>query len=158
MEVSGGGVIEDCLHPEWANIRMSLDTPWAFGASRETARVLDGRAIIHGATRTVTFIRGYEGRSFGIGILPSGWNLLWASRPKSLLRRQRFLRMLGTLHVRPYSEWGDFLDPQYVDQSHMVRARPLHPARRDQSTRSSVWPTAARPALAAKPGPMPRTM
>ena len=41
--------------------------------------------------------------------------------PKLLLRRQRFLRMLGTLHARPYSEWRDFIDPQYTDQSHMVR-------------------------------------
>jgi AraC-like DNA-binding protein len=41
--------------------------------------------------------------------------------PKLLLRRQRFLRMLGTLHARPYDEWPDFLDPQYVDQSHMIR-------------------------------------
>jgi AraC-like DNA-binding protein len=41
--------------------------------------------------------------------------------PKLLLRRQRFLRMLGTLHARPYEEWNDFLDPQYVDQSHMIR-------------------------------------
>lgn len=41
--------------------------------------------------------------------------------PKLLLSRQRFLRMLGTLHARPYDEWPDFLDPQYVDQSHMIR-------------------------------------
>jgi hypothetical protein len=41
--------------------------------------------------------------------------------PKLLLRRQRFLRMLGTLHARPYDEWPDFIDPQYVDQSHMIR-------------------------------------
>jgi AraC-like DNA-binding protein len=41
--------------------------------------------------------------------------------PKLLLRRQRFLRMLDALHARPYAEWPDFLDPQYVDQSHMIR-------------------------------------
>jgi AraC-like DNA-binding protein len=40
---------------------------------------------------------------------------------KLLLRRQRFLRMLEALHARPYAEWPDFLDPQYVDQSHMIR-------------------------------------
>ena len=31
------------------------------------------------------------------------------------------LRMLGTLHARPYEQWADFIDPQYVDQSHMIR-------------------------------------
>jgi AraC-like DNA-binding protein len=41
--------------------------------------------------------------------------------PKKLLRRQRFLRMLAALHARPYSEWPDFVDPQYADQSHMIR-------------------------------------
>ena len=41
--------------------------------------------------------------------------------PKLLLRRQRFLRMLGTMHARPYGEWREFIDPQYTDQSHMVR-------------------------------------
>lgn len=41
--------------------------------------------------------------------------------PKQLLRRQRFLRMLEALHARPYSEWPDFVDPQYSDQSHMIR-------------------------------------
>jgi|SRR5690606_17021213 len=41
--------------------------------------------------------------------------------PKLLLRRQRFLRMLGTMHSRPYAEWREFIDPQYTDQSHLVR-------------------------------------
>ena len=41
--------------------------------------------------------------------------------PKLLLRRQRFLRILGALHSRPYGEWRDFVDPQYSDQSHMIR-------------------------------------
>ena len=41
--------------------------------------------------------------------------------PKQLLRRERFLRMLRTMEVRSYREWQDFLDPQYVDQSHMIR-------------------------------------
>lgn len=41
--------------------------------------------------------------------------------PKLLLRRQRFLRMLDALHRRPYDEWSDFVDPQYTDQSHMIR-------------------------------------
>jgi AraC-like DNA-binding protein len=41
--------------------------------------------------------------------------------PKLLLRRQRWMRMLGEMHSRPYSEWRDFIDPHYVDQSHMLR-------------------------------------
>lgn len=41
--------------------------------------------------------------------------------PKLLLRRQRFMRMLGQMHLRPYAEWPDYLDPFYTDQSHMIR-------------------------------------
>ncbi len=41
--------------------------------------------------------------------------------PKQLQRRQRFLRTLEALHARPYGEWPDFVDPQYSDQSHMIR-------------------------------------
>lgn len=219
MTVIGEGIVEDWLHPEWANIRMTLDDPWAFGSSPDTLSRLP-HAIIQGPTSRPTFVRGHAGRAFGIGVLPTGWNRLWhagayewadhfaplaaimgddaglletsvktapdfesrvdaANRfmlamldksrpsplddqitalfqvlidpasatveqitttlglpqsrlarlskrgfgfpPKLLLRRQRFLRMLGTLHARPYDEWPDFLDPQYVDQSHMIR-------------------------------------
>ncbi|MBK8630733.1 MAG: AraC family transcriptional regulator [Sphingomonadales bacterium] len=40
---------------------------------------------------------------------------------KTLLRRERFLRMLFTMERRPYAEWPDFIDAQYVDQSHLIR-------------------------------------
>ncbi len=220
MDVTGDGTVEDMLHPEWANIRMTLDTPWEFGSSPTSRETLPGLGIIHGPTSKPTYIRGHAGQVFGIGILPTGWNRLWRANaslfanrflplasvmgedadallvklagasdlvqrteiadhvltalldatprtefddqviaffqvladpanatveqitstlglpqarlarlskrgfgfpPKLLLRRQRFLRMLGTLHARPYDEWPDFIDPQYVDQSHMIR-------------------------------------
>lgn len=220
MEVTGEGSVEDMLHPEWANIRMSLDRPWDFGASLASVATLTQPGIIHGPTSRPTYIRGHAGRAFGIGILPTGWNRFWCADasgfadkflpldalmgadaqrleaqlakakdlparadvadafltglldrskrtlfddqvealfqvlidpanatveqitktlglpqarlgrlskrgfgfpPKLLLRRQRFLRMLGTLHARPYADWVDFIDPQYVDQSHMIR-------------------------------------
>ncbi len=41
--------------------------------------------------------------------------------PKLLIRRERFLRMLHRMEARPYSEWRDFIDQQYVDQSHLIR-------------------------------------
>jgi AraC-like DNA-binding protein len=221
LQVTGDGTVQDMLHPEWANIRMTLDRPWDYGPSIAALERLQTPIIMHGATSRPTYIRGAAGRNFGIGILPTGWNRLiggdasaFADRyrslsdaiggheadllyakiivepsfegradaadtwlldrlsirqrrpfesqveslfqvvvdpasatvdeltntlglphhkltrlskqglgfpPKLLLRRQRFLRMLGTLHARPYAEWNDFLDPQYVDQSHMIR-------------------------------------
>jgi methylphosphotriester-DNA--protein-cysteine methyltransferase len=41
--------------------------------------------------------------------------------PKFLLRRARFQRMLAAIEERSYQEWRDFIDPQYVDQSHLIR-------------------------------------
>lgn len=41
--------------------------------------------------------------------------------PKLLLRRQRFMRMLGQMHLQSPADWPDFLDPLYTDQSHMIR-------------------------------------
>lgn len=41
--------------------------------------------------------------------------------PKLLLRRQRFLRMLGQMHLQSPTDWQAFLDPFYSDQSHMIR-------------------------------------
>jgi AraC-like DNA-binding protein len=41
--------------------------------------------------------------------------------PKVLLQRQRFLRMARSMHGLTPSNWRDFMDPQYVDQSHMIR-------------------------------------
>lgn len=221
LTVTGEGMVEDLLPPEWANIRLTLDSPWEFGATRENMKRLHDAAIIQGPTSRATWVRGPVSTNFGIGILPTGWNRIWkadasafadkvlplstligtkeAARrhadlaactsleeraahcdatmlaelsaaprsafddeilrlfeiltdpnmaaveqiteklcitqsrlarltkrafgfpPKLLLRRQRFLRMLGALMARPYSEWSDFMDPQYVDQSHMIR-------------------------------------
>jgi AraC-like DNA-binding protein len=41
--------------------------------------------------------------------------------PKLLIRRERFLRMFHSMWGLSVSDWSDFLDPQYVDQSHMIR-------------------------------------
>ena len=41
--------------------------------------------------------------------------------PKMLIRRERFRRMLHRIDAHSYANWPNFLDPQYVDQSHMIR-------------------------------------
>lgn len=41
--------------------------------------------------------------------------------PKRLMRRERFLRMLHSMQGMSVGEWPNFLDPQYTDQSHMIR-------------------------------------
>jgi len=41
--------------------------------------------------------------------------------PKTLIRRQRFLRSLGRFVALGQTSWSDALDMQYVDQAHFVR-------------------------------------
>ncbi len=41
--------------------------------------------------------------------------------PKTLLRRQRFLRSLARFVIAPHQHWTKVLDGQYVDQAHFVR-------------------------------------
>lgn len=41
--------------------------------------------------------------------------------PKTLLRRQRFLRSLGKFTIDPSRNWSASLDGHYVDQAHFVR-------------------------------------
>ncbi|MWV28741.1 helix-turn-helix domain-containing protein [Aurantiacibacter rhizosphaerae] len=41
--------------------------------------------------------------------------------PKTLLRRQRFLRSLGKFTIEPGRSWSASLDGHYVDQAHFVR-------------------------------------
>lgn len=41
--------------------------------------------------------------------------------PKLLLRRARFMRMLHRADAMSYDEWPNFIEAQYVDQSHLIR-------------------------------------
>ncbi|MBO9498740.1 MAG: AraC family transcriptional regulator [Novosphingobium sp.] len=66
------GVVEDYLHPEWANIR--LVAPGAIFAgigAGEVARVPD--FVATGPTSVATRFGLQSGRYWGIGLLPAGW-------------------------------------------------------------------------------------
>ncbi len=41
--------------------------------------------------------------------------------PKLLIRRARFRRMLHRMDAHSYADWRDYIDAQYVDQSHLIR-------------------------------------
>lgn len=72
VEVAAGGLVDDCLHPEWGNLR------FFFGGLPET-RMADG-AILSGTPFTATGpsscpvgFRLPATRMWGIGLLPLGW-------------------------------------------------------------------------------------
>jgi AraC-like DNA-binding protein len=41
--------------------------------------------------------------------------------PKLLMRRERFRRMLHRADLMSYDNWREFIEAQYVDQSHLIR-------------------------------------
>jgi len=85
--VKGDREVEDYLHPEWGNIRVALDKPWIIGSDADGARRYSGvPSILHGSTSRPTYVRG-SGSSFGIGILPLGWNRLFRMDASSLADR-----------------------------------------------------------------------
>ncbi len=218
--VTGPGVVEDLLRPEWMAIRMVFSGTWLFGSDKSKLAPLPDKAILHGVAMRAQWAQGTEGRIFCAAIMPMGWHrlldgdasdcsdqvsplhtvlgdgtdLLFASvehaadlearvvaaddfflarlahtqrtgisdqieavslaiadaecatvkelakradmsaarlarftkkhfgfLPKKLIQRQRFLRMLHSMEGMSVGQWPHFLDPQYVDQSHMIR-------------------------------------
>jgi AraC-like DNA-binding protein len=64
--------VEDLLHPEWANVRLTLDGGWdASVGPGEPAPV--PRALLTGPTSMASLIRSRGADSVGIGLLPLGW-------------------------------------------------------------------------------------
>ncbi|WP_017672051.1 hypothetical protein [Blastomonas sp. AAP53] len=87
LTVQGDTQVEDYLHPEWGNIRIALGNPWIIGSDANGAGRYSGDpSILHGCTSKPTYLRGC-GRSFGIGILPLGWNRLFKVDASSLADR-----------------------------------------------------------------------
>jgi AraC-like DNA-binding protein len=66
-------VVEDWLHPEWANVRMSDTAAWKSGPSGQDLQPL-ARMIATGPTGAAThFSVSGAARTWGIGLLPCGW-------------------------------------------------------------------------------------
>lgn len=72
VAVTDGEVIEDWLHPEWANVRIGQITDWKARVGPEVLRNAP-RMIATGPTSYAAhFVTGRQ-RIWGIGILPLGW-------------------------------------------------------------------------------------
>lgn len=68
----GEGLVEDWLHPEWGNLRISRSGHWqaAIGADP----LVDApRMIASGPTSYCAHFTMGHGRCWGIGLLPAGW-------------------------------------------------------------------------------------
>jgi len=71
LDVADGGVVEDFLQPEWANLRF-------FGGSRPTCRIgdqslADARFVATGPSSEACRFAVGSARMWGLGLLPLGW-------------------------------------------------------------------------------------
>lgn len=65
-------MIEDRLHPEWGNLRFARNDDWSAAIGNGPLEPLP-RIIAVGPTSLATHFRTGSMRSWGIGLLPSGW-------------------------------------------------------------------------------------
>lgn len=74
MEVDAGpeGVVEDWLHPEWANLRITVSGGVEAAPGLEEPAAMP-RIIGAGPTSLATRFRIRQARVWGIGMLPMGW-------------------------------------------------------------------------------------
>lgn len=79
LEVGGDEPIEDLMFPEWANIRLLLDSEWSqtCGDGR-IATFQPPMALMSGVISRTVRVRGAPGRVVGAGLLPAGWAALTA--------------------------------------------------------------------------------
>ena len=53
-DLTDGGPVEDLMHPEWANIRLTLSGYWTFTSARSSANSDDMPARLYGPTGHTT--------------------------------------------------------------------------------------------------------
>lgn len=73
VNLPDGEFVEDWLHPEWANLRVSNNAKWTFALGEGPLERLP-EAILTGPTSIAAHFRlGGGSRVWGIGLLPLGW-------------------------------------------------------------------------------------
>jgi AraC-like DNA-binding protein len=104
VHVSGPGVVEDQLFPEWANFRWILTGDWQLkfpNAAPESAPA----AGVSGALERAIRVRGSPGLIVGVGLMPQGWPQLTSISAEGFANRFRPMAdaigpVADTLHDR----------------------------------------------------------
>ena len=68
--------VEDWLHPEWANLRFSSGGDWSSGLGDDPLQPLPPAILTGPTSRAQHFRLGGTIRSWGVGLLPLGWQRL----------------------------------------------------------------------------------
>lgn len=76
VSVPDGAVIEDFLHPEWANIRFARNDCWQAAVGTDPLRAAPHFIAAGPTSHCSHFVTG-SARIWGVGILPMGWARLF---------------------------------------------------------------------------------
>jgi len=88
VDVPDGGLIDDCLHPEWGNLRLHQGTTPSARTKGGSTLAGSTFAVTGPTSQSVDFSIGTT-RMWGIGLLPLGWaKLAWNlfARPPRAVR------------------------------------------------------------------------
>ena len=111
VDTAEGGLIADCLHPEWGNLRLHQGTTPS--ARTRTGSTLAGStfAVTGPTSQSVDFTIG-KTRMWGIGLLPLGW-ARFVGQPAS-----DYADRLVDGHVDP--AFADKVDPISEDENDLL--------------------------------------
>ena len=73
VSLPDGELIEDWLHPEWANLRFSKGGSWSSALGDAPLEPLPSAILTGPTSQAAHFRMGGGTRSWGIGLLPLGW-------------------------------------------------------------------------------------
>jgi len=134
LRVDGSGVVEDIIHPEWANARLVLSGTWQVRFPGREIETLP-EAAITGVLERGAMVRGSPGVLVGLGILPAGWVRLTDQSADPFTDRLRPLSdalgatidgLLAPLRAaNTDGEAVDVLDDYFT---HLIEGRPPAPA------------------------------
>lgn len=88
VNVTGPGVVEDQLFPEWANFRWSLTGDWQ-ARFPDAAMEPVPEAGVTGVLERAIRVRGSPGLLVGVGLMPQGWPQLTSVSAEGFANRLR---------------------------------------------------------------------
>ncbi|AWW73062.1 hypothetical protein CD351_01325 [Erythrobacter sp. KY5] len=126
-------VLEDYLHPEWANLRF-MKEGWAQSAIGDAPLATTPAFSATGPTSRATRFRIGTGRSWGIGLMPLGWACLvdahasdYADRVADGAADAAFAAFQPLARALANSK-GDFVSELRLIEAHMAQLKPAEHA------------------------------
>lgn len=137
--LADGQPVEDRLHPEWANLRLTDGTAWQTALGGETLRPVPRMTLTGPTSKAGHFRIEQPMRVWGIGLLPLGWLRLfkapataWADRVTELGGEPE-LAPFAALHPLLFGGAPDPVSEAGRIDAHMLTLLAQHPPHEDEA-------------------------